>query len=208
MVGQKTSGKKEAPEFKRSRLEPKLRPFWSVWLWASPFPLKASFPHLGGGNNTTTYLMRLWGWNTFLHVKSLTQKRFFFLLAHHSLNRDRQRVHSKWCAGSLHSCFLLFHYVMSFGKILTEAGCSPQSWPHALKSSLLTNGAEASAVEPWTAPLLSHCWLPEGAKCLGGFSQERLCSWEGLGFTRAAVSQHACHLHSSTNLREASHCFS
>lgn len=94
---------------------------------------------------------------------------------------------------------------MSFGKILTEAGCRPQSWPHALKSSLLTNGAEASAAQPWTAPLLSHCRLPEGAQCWGGFSQERLCPWEGLGFTRAAVSQHACHLDSSTDLREASH---
>lgn len=106
-IGQKDSGKKQAPEFKRPRLEPKLRPFWPVWLWASPFPLKASFPHLGGGSNTTTYLTRLWGWNTFSHVKSLTQKCFFFLLAHHSLNRDRQRVHSKGCAGSLTALFPL-----------------------------------------------------------------------------------------------------
>lgn len=33
----------------------------------------------------------------------------------------------------------------------------------ALKSSLLASGAEASAAEPWTAPLLSDSWLPKGA---------------------------------------------
>lgn len=58
-------------------------------------------------------------------------------------------------------CFLLFHSVMSFGEILTEVVILRAFLLHALKSSLLT-GAEARAAEPWTAPLLRGCWLPEG----------------------------------------------
>ena len=103
LVVGKVSGKKEALQFKWPRLEPKPYPFWSVWPWASPFPLKASFPYLESGNNPTTYLIGLWGLSKFFHVKSLTQKRFFFLQAHNSLNRDCQWVRSKWCSKSLYS---------------------------------------------------------------------------------------------------------
>lgn len=138
-------------------------------------------------------------------MKSLTRKRFFLLLVHHSLNRDRQRVHSKGCAGSLTALLPLVPSCDELWENPHRGWLSSSELASRPKSSLLTNGAEASAVEPWTAPLLSHCRLPEGAQCWGGFSQERLCPWEGLGFTRAAVSQHACHSHSSTDLREASH---
>lgn len=88
---------------------------------------------------------------------------------------------------------------MSFGEILTEVVVLRAFQLHALKSSLLT-GAEATAAEPWTAPLLRGCRMPEGAGgSWGNFPRKAALEWgfrnhKGCRFTPSMHATFACML--------------
>ena len=128
---------------------------------------------------SSTHLIGLWELNTFLHVKSLTQKCFLLLLACNSLNRDCWQVHSKWCSRSSTAMFSLVPFCdQLWGN--PHRGLGPQSLLllHALKLCFFSRLAEASAPEPWTAPLLTDCWAPWGSmKDLGDFPRRAALVW-------------------------------
>lgn len=112
-------------------------------------------------------------------MKRLTQKCFLLLLACNSLNRDCWQVHSKWCSRSSTAMFSLVPFCdQLWGN--PHRGLGPQSLLllHALKLCFFSRLAEASAPEPWTAPLLTDCWAPWGSmKDLGDFPRRAALVW-------------------------------